>query len=91
MGCPPQVLTGASTELCRGPIGVRACSANRVQQCCNRLQGSHPLSAQAGAARALCYVREHCLQSGSSDGSLHVWDVRYAQQALRSLHMPDTG
>ncbi len=55
------------------------------------LHASEGLPMQAGAVRGLCYVREHCLQSGSSDGSVHVWDVRYPQQALHSLRMPDSG
>ena len=49
------------------------------------------LLCQVGAVRAMCYVGEHCLQSGSSDGGVHLWDVRSPQQALHSLRSPDSG
>lgn len=40
---------------------------------------------------ALRLVKEHCLQSGSEDGSLVLWDVRSPQQSLHSLRAPDSG
>ena len=46
---------------------------------------------QRGPVRSLGLVTEHCLQSGSGDSVLSLWDVRSPTQPLRSLHTPDSG
>ena len=46
---------------------------------------------QRGPVKSLGLVTEHCLQSGSGDGVLSLWDVRSPTQPLRSLQAPDSG
>ncbi len=40
--------------------------------------------------QSLGFVTAHCLQSGSGNGVLSLWDVRSTAQPLHSLHTPDS-
>jgi len=51
------------------------------------------LPLQNGPVKALRLVDEHTLLSGSTDGSLHFWDVQNRQkpELVHTLCMPDSG